>query len=88
MTEQEFYRKTDECIALFKDCYRIVNDSYLGYEVQVKRWYFPFFWFEKIKNINCNTFSSIDEAKDWIEKGCPKDGKIKDGSIVYWKNCR
>jgi DNA primase catalytic subunit len=73
---------------LFKDCYRIVNDSYGGYEVQVKRWFFPFFWFEKVKYINCNTFSSVEEAKEWIEKGCPKDVKIKDGSIVFWKNCR
>ena len=71
-------------IKTVKDCYRIVNDSYLGYEVQVKRWFFPFFWFEKAKHINSNTFSSIDEAKEWIKKGCPKDVKELN---VFWKNC-
>ena len=66
-TKQSNASKPMLSTVLFKDCYRIVNDSYRGYEVQVKRWFFPFFW---------------------IEKGCPKDGKIKNGSIVYWKNCR
>ena len=73
---------------LFKDCYRIVNDNYRGYEVQVKRWFFPFSWFTKEKKCRTNTFSSIEQAKEWIEKGCPRDIKIKAGSVVYWKNLR
>jgi len=43
--------------------YRIVKDNYCGYEVQVRRWYFPF-W---IQHGLFNTHSSIEGARQYIE---------------------
>jgi len=40
---------------------RIVRDRYLGYEVQVWRWWFPF-W---IQAGDVNTFSSVESAEKW-----------------------
>ena len=31
---------------MFKNRYRIVRDRFLGYETQVKKWWFPFMWFQ------------------------------------------
>lgn len=70
---------------IFKNCYRIVKDNYLGYEVQIKRWFFPFIWFQKEKKERINTFSNVEDAIKWIEDGCPKDKKEK--RIIYWKKC-
>jgi len=54
--------------ALFKDHYRIVEDTYLGYEVQKKRWWFPF-WLE----INfANTHTTLEKAKEYLEKSKQK----------------
>ena len=41
--------------------YRIVTDRYLGYEVQVKYIFFPF-WFQS----GINTFASIEKAEQYI----------------------
>jgi hypothetical protein len=49
---------------LFKTKYRIVTDSYLGYEVQSKRWWFPF-W---IQTGLGNTHRTIDSARSYIER--------------------
>lgn len=40
---------------------RIVTDIYRGYEVQVKRWYWPF-WTQLGFS---NTFASIEQAELW-----------------------
>jgi hypothetical protein len=54
-------------------CYRIVRDSYLGYEVQVKkRIWFTHIWVQCVQNTNCNTHASIEDAIEWINKGLPK----------------
>ena len=45
-----------------KNKYRIVTDNYSGYEVQIKRWWFPV-W----RQIGINTFTSIDHAKRAIK---------------------
>ena len=46
-----------------KTRYRIVKDNYCGYEVQVWRWYFPF-W----KQLGfCNTHPSVEKARQYIE---------------------
>jgi len=42
---------------------RIVTDMYVGYEVQVKRWYFPFWIQYKI-----NSFPSIEEAEIYAKQ--------------------
>lgn len=44
--------------------YRIVTDNYSGYEVQVRRWWWPF-WIEADF---VNTHSSIDEAERFAER--------------------
>jgi hypothetical protein len=41
--------------------YRIVRDNYAGYEVQARRWWFPF-W------VQCdfsNTHTTIERAEEW-----------------------
>tara|TARA_R110000803_G_scaffold87494_1_gene154208 strand:+ start:1014 stop:1193 length:180 start_codon:yes stop_codon:yes gene_type:complete len=43
--------------------YRIVTDRYLGFEVQVWRWYLPF-WLQ----VGINTFYTEGNAKKFIEK--------------------
>lgn len=49
---------------MFRNRYRIVRDSYCGYEAQVKRWWFPI-W---MQIYGCNTETTIDKAKVWIER--------------------
>jgi hypothetical protein len=49
---------------LFKTRYRIVTDRYSGYEVQSRRWWFPF-W---IQCDGTNTHLTIDRAKEFIER--------------------
>ena len=52
----------------FKRRYRIVEDNYLGYEVQSRRWWFPF-WLECSSSIGiANTHPTIEKAKEFIEK--------------------
>ena len=48
---------------MFKNQYRIVRDSYLGYEAQIKYWWWPF-WVV----IGCNTFSSVEVAEEFARK--------------------
>lgn len=50
-----------------KNKYRIVKDHYLGYECQIKRWWFPVWYELSDKNLWTNTFPTIDEAKQFIE---------------------
>jgi len=50
-----------------KNKYRIVPDHYRGYEVQKKRWWFPF-WIQVGDVMRGNTFYTIEEAKKFIEK--------------------
>ncbi|MCU7531580.1 hypothetical protein LRM64_20430 [Prescottella equi] len=45
--------------------YRIVRDAWAGYEVQVRRWWLPF-WVQKGFT---NTFSSIEDARDYALNG-------------------
>ncbi len=55
-----------------KNKYRVIPDCYLGFEVQCKRWWFPF-WLQ----INGgNTSSSLERAKRLIELH-------KQGAIYY-----
>lgn len=46
-----------------KHKYRIVGDKYLGYECQVKYWWFPICWFQ----IAVNTHATVEAAKAYIE---------------------
>lgn len=46
----------------FKTKYRIVTDTYAGYEVQLKFWWLPFYIQWKI-----NTHSSPESAEEWLK---------------------
>ncbi len=59
-----------------KKKYRIVTDSFLGYEVQVKFWFWPF-WVQCRKASFTNTFSTVKEAEQWVADGLPKDNQFK-----------
>jgi hypothetical protein len=44
--------------------YRIVRDRYCGYEVQVRRWWFPIWVMAGF----CNTFSSVEQAEEYARQ--------------------
>lgn len=77
----------DRVSAKFKTCYRIVTDSYAGYEVQERVWWFPT-WIQANKHNRINTFCSIEEAKEWIEQGCKQDPPKSDNDNVVWNSCK
>lgn len=59
-----------------KKLYRVVKDSDLGFECQVKVCWLPF-WFQMIEpQLGCNTFSTLDEALIFI-KNSRKIAKLK-----------
>ena len=73
--------------AVSGSCYRIITDKYLGYEVQIKKRFLFLKWWEQCHmNGRINTHGSIEDAKKWIEAGCPKKKSCK----VVWVfgNCR
>ena len=49
---------------MFRKKYRVVIDSYAGYEVQHKYWFLPF-WFQ---TGGVNTFATLEAAKKYITK--------------------
>ena len=67
--------------------YRIVTDRYLGFEVQKKVWYFPF-WFQ----IRCkrgfflNTNRTIEDSEKLIEMD-KTNSRTVNGNVVKTYNC-
>jgi hypothetical protein len=53
---------------MFKKRYRIVTDRYLGYEVQVKHWWWPWWVCHDF-----NTNRTIEEAKELVDRLKAKD---------------
>lgn len=48
--------------------YRIVRDDYAGYEVQARRWWWPFWWQTSSPDIfSTNTKCNISGAEDLAE---------------------
>lgn len=43
---------------MFQNEYRVVNDGYAGFEVQIRRWWFPI-WLQ----VGINTHSSFEKAE-------------------------
>jgi len=43
--------------------YRVVKDSYAGYEVQYRRWWFPI-WIQ----VGVNTWSTLDRAEQFARQ--------------------
>jgi len=58
---------------MLKNKYRIVRDNYLGYEVQIRRWWFPI-WLECQFS---NTHISIEKAEAYAEN-YENNGVIKE----------
>lgn len=51
---------------MFKNKYRVVQDTYCGFEAQVKFWWFPIFWFQLCGSghgIGVNTSPSLLRAE-------------------------
>jgi hypothetical protein len=62
---------------MFKTRYRIVTDRYLGYEVQSRIWWFPFWIQCKDDRYYCtNTHPTIEKAKEFIERRIIKSNII------------
>ncbi len=60
-----------------KNKYRVVTDTYAGYEVQIKFWWFPFIWFECFNNTSiCNTHCSLERAEDFAKAHQAKGSMI------------
>lgn len=60
-----------------KNKYRVVKDNFSGYEVQIKYWYLPIFWFQVGGMAGVNTHNTIQKATDFAqwhakERGCVK----------------
>lgn len=71
-----------------KKCYRIITDTFCGYEVQERKSLFFLSWWKQSKCYgNINTFSTMELAKRWIEKGCPKD-KLKPNIVWVSEKCK
>ena len=48
--------------------YRIVTDRYLGYEIQFKYIFFPF-WFQlSVQGMGVNTFDTVEGAEAYVNK--------------------
>jgi hypothetical protein len=64
----------------FSNKIKIVIDEYNKFEIQIKRWWFPF-WIKCWKNRIVNSFNSLDDVKKWIQNGRKKD--IFKSEIIY-----
>lgn len=62
-------------------CYRVVTDSYLGYEVQQKKRFLFWTWWEQVNFTN--THITLEEAKEYISKGCPKNERSEKQKVVW-----
>jgi hypothetical protein len=67
-----------------KTKYRIVPDTYSGWEVQSKRWWFPF-WIQCLDlNGGCgNTHRSVEDAKLFIDEKIDQAKPISSKAIHY-----
>lgn len=52
---------------MFKNKYRIVTDSFDGYEAQVKYWFFPLMWLQIGVAFFTNTSRTVEEAERIIK---------------------
>ena len=48
--------------------YRIVTDSYAGYEAQVRYSFLPFIWFQLNDEKSVNTWNTCEQAMDFIKE--------------------
>lgn len=65
----------------FSNKFRIVTDDFNGYEVQIKRFWFPF-WFECWQTGIVNSFTSVEKAEQWVNNKRPKAIKESKSKVV------
>lgn len=53
---------------LFRTRYRIVTDTYLGYEVQYRVWFWPWYIQCSKNGHGINTFPSLEKAKVFMDQ--------------------
>jgi hypothetical protein len=70
---------------MFKTRYRIVTDSYAGYEAQVRYWWFPF-WVQLTDTFHrTNTHSYVADAEALIQKHIRRSSpEYRPGRIVKY----
>jgi len=68
-----------------KNRYRVVRDNWLGFEAQVKYWWFPLIWFQlsSTSGLGCNTRATLADSQELIE--LHKAGKL---NRVVWKDTK
>jgi hypothetical protein len=64
--------------------YRIIPDVCSGWEVQSKRWWFPF-WIQcsDLNGLITNTHKSIEDAKRFIDEKIEQEKPISSKAIHY-----
>ena len=59
----------------------VVNHPVCGYQVMIKKWWFPI-WKVKSYINGVNMFYELQDAINWIEDGFPES---KDETVVIWE---
>jgi len=66
-----------------KNKYRIVTDSYLGYEIQKRYWWFPFMYFQmESLSFRGNSYRTISEAASAICRDMKRSKVVWEGTIA------
>ena len=83
---QEPTKKACNIAFVSGSCYRVVTDSYLGYEVQKRKCFLFWSWWEQVNYTN--THRTLKEAKEYIKNGCPKRERLEEQKVVWVsENC-
>lgn len=64
---------------MFKNKYRVVQDTYCGFEAQVKFWWFPIYWFQLCKygrGIGGQHFLQSSQRREVMSSSCRKGCNI------------
>lgn len=67
---------------LFSSEYRIIRDSWAGFEVQKRRWFWPFWTQIGVDHDLCNTSSSIEQALNLIARDILIKRILVDSAVV------
>lgn len=57
-----------------KTKYRIVTDTSSGYEAQLKKWWWPYWWQMGLEGSSVNTHCTIESAEKYIQRH--KHGRV------------
>ena len=69
--------------------FRIVTDSFSGYEAQVKYTLFPFAWFQLNDYLGVNTWDTKEQAMDFIkQKKAGTYVRVRAHEADFWSNCQ